>query len=153
MPYYGSSTALEEKNGVEIGVVCNLVNGLVYVKDEEKILSTYDLNANVIDESSKIHSEAKFGIFERAYAFPNICLKLKDEKIKYRSPGAVALSLVNAKYYNFVLFCGEIREFDIKAALYICSNLNVYQTKDILLVAKNKNIFSKLKNLLNNNRL
>jgi len=152
-PYYGTAVAYEDESGVKIGIVCNLINGLVYTKNEEKLQITYDLNANIVDDKVLQCGETKFGIFERSYFFPEISLKLRDNKLKFRSPGAVALSFACAKYYSFVLFYGNIREFDIKAALYICNDLYIYQTKEILLVSKNKEIFCKLKNLLNNNRL
>jgi len=153
LPYYGTAVALELDSKMKVGVVCNLVNGFVYTKNEKNILKTFDLNANIIDDRVLESGKAKIGLFERSYAYPELCSQLSSLKLKYRSPGAVALSLACAKYYNFVLFCGNIREFDIKASLYICSDLYVYQTKDVLLVAKNKDIFTQLKNLLNNNRL
>jgi len=153
LPYYGTAVALELDGKMQVGVVCNLVNGYNYTKNENNMLTTYDFNANVIDDKVLESGVAKIGLFERSYAYPELCSKLSSLKLKYRSPGAVALSLACAKYYNFVLFCGNIRDFDIKASLYICSDLYVYKTKDVLLVAKNKDIFTQLKNLLNNNRL
>ena len=153
LPYYGTAVAYEFDGKVSVGVVCNLVNGLITVRDENNILYTYDLDGNIVNNEILSHGKSKLGIFERSYAYPVICQKLYEEKLKYRSSGAVALSLSWARYYDFVLFCGNIREFDIKAALYICNDLHIYQTKKILLVSKNKDIFCKLKNLLNNNRL
>mgnify|MGYP000403189767 CR=1 FL=1 len=153
LPYYGTSVSLELDGKVIIGIVCNLINGLIIIRDEHSSLKKYDLDANLINDEIINHGESKIGIFERAYSYPKICQKLYDEKLKFRSPGAVALSLSCARYYNFVLFCGNIREFDVKAALYICNDLYIHQTKEILLVSKKKEIFCKLKNLLNNNRL
>ena len=153
MPYYGTSVALQIDESVQIGVVCNLVNRKVYTRDDKQISVTYDLDEKIINDDVLLCGKGKFGLFERSFSYPDICKKLYDEKLKYRSPGAVALSLSCAKYYNFVLFCGSIREFDVKASLYICNDLNIYQTSDLLIVSKNSDIFFKLKNLLNNNRL
>ena len=153
IPYYGTSVALEFEGKVIIGIVCNLINGMIFVRDENSILNTYDLNGTIINSNISKYSQSKVGIFERSYAHPNICVKLNEENFKYRCLGAVALSLSCARYYDFVLFCGNLREFDVKAALYICNDLNVLQSDNILLVVKNKDIFYRLKNLLNNNRL
>ena len=153
LPYYGTSVALEFKNDMQVGIVCNLINGRVYTKNDQNILQTYDLDGNIVNDKILESGMAKIGLFERSHAYPQLCLDLSSIKFKYRSPGAVALSLACAKYYNFVLFAGSIREFDVKASLYICSDLYIYQSSEILLVAKNKDIFTQLKNLLNNNRL
>ncbi len=153
LPYYGTSVALEFENEMQIGIVCNLINGRIYTRNEKNLLRTYDLDANIINDTVLDSGKAKIGLFERSYAYPQLCLDLSIKNFKYRSPGAVALSLACAKYYKFVLFAGNIREFDIKASLYICSDLYIYKSSKILLVAKNKDIFTQLKNLLNNNRL
>ena len=150
LPYYGTAVAFEHDNNVQIGVVCNLNIGLIYIKDENKISYTSDMDGNIVDDHVLKHGKPKFGIFERAYIFPDLCLQLKEHKLKYRSPGAVALSFACAKYYNFVLFRGSVREFDVKAALYICNDLHVYEGNDFLIIAKNKNVFFQLKKLLNN---
>ncbi len=153
LPYYGTSVALQFDDEVTVGIVCNLINGSILIRDENNILNKYDLEGNIINYENLELNESKIGIFERSYAYPDVCLKLYEENFKYRSPGAVALSLSCAKMYDFVLFCGNIREFDVKAGLYICNDLYIYQTEEILLVSKNKEIFCKLKNLLKNNRL
>ena len=153
LPYYGTAVAFECNDKVIVGVVCNLINGLIMIRDENNILKTYDLMGNIVNDEVLKYGQSKIGIFERAYSYPNICTKLYEKKLKFRSPGAVALSLSCAKYYNFVLFCGNIREFDIKASLYISNNLFIYKSEEILLVTKNNEIFVELKNLLNNNRL
>jgi myo-inositol-1(or 4)-monophosphatase len=119
LPYYGTSVALQ-KNGIIIaGFVTNLVSGIIKYRafdDEIKYFSIikdeYFTPINV--------SKTKFSIFERAYKYPAICDFLSKNNIKYRSLGAVALSLSEANNYNFVLYGGEIRDFDVAAALYIC---------------------------------
>ncbi len=147
LPYYGTSVALQLDNITIAGFVCNLVTSiLIYKAFDEKIvnisLSKSILSPILINENSNI------GIFERAYNYPLICQKFYENKIKYRSPGAIALSLSNAKNYNFVLIIGTIREFDIAGALYISSDLFTHQTDKFLLISKNKRIFSLIKEIL-----
>lgn len=141
LPYYGSSVALKEGEDVIAAVVFNLVNGEFFIKSKfnnEKIKTK-----NIPNTEPYI-----FGIFERAYKFQEITNKLSKNKIKYRSPGAVALSLANAYEYDFVLFAGEKRSFDLEAALYICEGLNIYKDKELLLVAKDIRIFNQILEIL-----
>ena len=150
LPYYGTAVALECNGSVNIGIVCNLINGLIYIRDENNILMICDLEGNIVDDMPLEHIEPKIGIFERSHAFPELCKLLFEKKLKYRSPGAVALSMACARYYNFVLFYGSFREFDLKAALYICNDLHIYEGKNFVLISKNKIVFFQLKKLLNN---
>jgi myo-inositol-1(or 4)-monophosphatase len=147
LPYYGSSAALEIEGEVKAAVVCNLVSGELFIKDE------YGLIVNNLNKcrttAAPVSSEPKIALFERSYKYPDICSKLYDEGIKYRSPGAVALSLANARNYRFVLFGGAMREFDLKAALYICSDLHIYKNDEFLLVSKNQKDFDKIKEIIN----
>jgi len=64
--------------------------------------------------------------------------------IKYRSPGAFALSLAYAHDVDFVLYEGKMREYDIAAGLYMCEDLYVEKREDLLLVSQNKEIFDKI---------
>ena len=151
LPYYGTSVALVHKDETIAGFVCNLVTGvLTYRAFDEDIKKEYFLENrnNLIVSSNK-----KIGIFERAYSFPDICTKLRHEKLKFRSPGAVALSLCDAKNYDFVLFAGNIREFDILASLYICNELFLYKTEKFVLIAQNKQKFHQIKEIIKNNWL
>ena len=63
--------------------------------------------------------------------------------------GAVALSLSEATNYDFVLYYGEIRDFDILAALYICNDLFIYKNDNILIVSSNKEKFNLIKEVIN----
>ncbi|MFY9092794.1 inositol monophosphatase, partial [Aliarcobacter butzleri] len=92
---------------------------------------------------------SKIAIFERAYKYPKICEKLYQNNIKFRTLGAVALSLSNTRDYEFVLFAGNIREFDVEAALYICSDLYIYRTKDYLFITKYKEKYDLFKEIIN----
>ena len=147
LPYYGTSIALKYKDDIIAGFVYNLATDImIYKAFESDVLSIKLCSSSKIDLNIKRVS--KIGIFERAYAYPKICQKLYTNKIKFRSPGAVALSLSNAKNYDFVLFCADIREFDIAASLYICSDLFIYKTHKNLLISKNKQKFELIKEII-----
>ena len=147
LPYYGTSVALQ-KDGITIaGFVTNLVTAVVTYRafaDEVKQISLIDFNDVFLIENHK----TKISIFERAYEYPLLCKKLFDNKIKFRSLGAVALSLCDAKKYDFVLYGGKIREFDIAAALYICNDLYIYQSDKFLLITKKYDKFELIKEFI-----
>ena len=150
LEYYGSSVALKVNNETIAGFVCNLAtSSMVYrafgsekkefFLDSKKVISRVD--------------KSKFGIFERAYQYPELVSLLKTKKLKFRALGAAALSLANAHKFDFVLFLGEIREFDIAASLYICNDLYIYKSNKYLLISKNKHKIDLIKEFIKNNRL
>lgn len=146
LEYYGSSVALKYKDEILAGFVCNLVSShFIYKAFEEDIKEFYldkkDYKRGFLD--------AKFGIFERAYDYSQICVRLNKNKIKFRSLGAAALSLANARRFDFVLFLGEIRDFDVEASLYICKDLYIYKTAKSLLISKDEKKFNLVKELIN----
>jgi myo-inositol-1(or 4)-monophosphatase len=146
LPYYGTSVALVFEKETIAGFVCNLVSGVLTYKafDKDIVIENFSKNRNDL----LVSKNKKIGIFERAYTSPEICEKLLNNKLKFRSPGAVALSLCNAKNYHFVLFAGKLREFDILASLYICNELFVYKTDKFVLIAENKQIFHQIKEII-----
>jgi len=88
------------------------------------------------------------GVFERAYRSTTYAKKLFDAQIKYRIPGASALSFAYAHQVDFVIFEGELREFDSRAGLFMCENLYKYEYNDLLLICKDLKQFQLLKNIL-----
>lgn len=151
LPYYGTSVALKIDSEIKAGYVCNLINATMIYKENSKIQ-----NISILDKQNIDILEAKntkIGIFERAYSYPEYCKKLKELKLKFRSPGAVALSLAIARNVNFVLFIGKIREFDIAASLHINSDLFIYRDDEILIVTKSEQILVTIKGFIKNNRL
>jgi myo-inositol-1(or 4)-monophosphatase len=146
LAYFGTSVALQIDGITRSGYVCNLSNGTMIYKDNITLKQISLITKNEI-KSFNIKNP-KLGIFERAYFYPKICQKLKEKSMKFRSPGAVALSLSNASNYTFVLFAGMIRSFDIAASLYICSNLFIHQEKEFLIITKNKEIFTLIKEII-----
>ena len=147
LPYYGTSVALQ-KDGVTIaGFVTNLVSSVIKYRVFDGEIKHFSLIKN--EEIVPIDIiKTKISIFERAYEYPFICQKLSQNNIKFRSLGAVALSLSDAKNYDFVLYCGKIREFDIAASLYICRDLFIYQTTNSLLISQNKQKFDLIKEII-----
>ncbi len=151
LPFYGTSVALEIDKKIKAGFVCNLCNSILLykikgVKKQISILNKQELPFYNIKKS-------QIGIFERAYAYPNICKEMFKKRIKYRSCGSVALSLSYANNFNFVLFAGRLREFDITAALYICDDLFIYQDDEFLIVTKTRQNLVLIKEIIKNNRL
>jgi len=150
LEYYGSSVALKVNNKTIAGFVCNLATSLMIYRafDEEK-------KEFFLDDKKVISrvTNSKFGIFERSYQYPELVSLLKREKLKFRALGAAALSLSSAHRFDFVLFLGEIREFDIAASLYICKDIFIYKSDKYLLISKNKHKIDLIKEFIKNNRL
>ena len=148
LPYYGTSVALQHNGETICGFVTNLVSGIIKYKafdDEIKYFSIiknkYFIPINII--------KTKISIFEKAYAYPKVASLLSRNGIKFRSLGAVALSLSEATNYDFVLYYGIIRDFDVLAALYICKDLYIYKKDNILIVSSNKEKFNLIKEVIN----
>ena len=148
LPYYGTSVALQ-KNGITIaGFVTNLVSSVIIYRTFDDEIRYFSLLKETNFTPINL-SKTKFSIFERAYEYPAICDFLSKNNIKYRSLGAVALSLSEANNYDFVLYGGKIRDFDVAAALYICKDLFVYRTDKILLISQNKQKINLIKEFIN----
>lgn len=151
LPYYGSSVALKIDDEYKAGYVANFANGTMIFRVDEGI-NYISLESEKNYESCFV-KESSIGIFERAYSYPNICKSFFENGIKYRSPGAAALSLANARNFNFVLFAGKLREFDIAASIHINSDLFIYKNDEFLIVSKNELILDQIKGFIKNNRL
>lgn len=137
LPYYGTSVSLKINNITTLAIVYNLIDNS-YIFRTPSLTNCYQNN----------FLESNFGIFERAYTRPDIVEKLYLLKLKFRSPGATALSLATAHNYNFFLLAGKMREYDIDAGLFICNDLNIFQNKEFLLVSKNIVIFENIKEII-----
>lgn len=147
LPYYGTSVAIKRAEEIIGGFVANLaLETLVYrfLDDEVIYLS---LNSNK-DLRNRINSSSKVAVFERGYKYPDICKILNDKNIKFRILGATAISLANARDYDFVLFMGELRAFDIDAAMYICKDLYKIVKNDIIFITKSKDCFNDFKEII-----
>ena len=142
MPYYGTSVALKKDGKIVSGIIVNLANGEIFVKDTNSFRRANFKNLNFQDV--KKNSYSKVGLFERTYCSKKTPELMRKNSIKYRSPGAFALSLAYAHDVDFVLFEGKMREYDIAAGLYMCEDLEVEKRDDLLLISQNKEIFGKI---------
>ncbi|WP_206193923.1 inositol monophosphatase family protein [Aliarcobacter skirrowii] len=147
LPYYGTSVAIKRGEEIIGGFVANLaLETLVYrfLDDEVVYLS---LNSNK-DLRKRVNSGSKVAVFERGYKYPDICKILNDKNIKFRVLGATAISLANARDYDFVLFMGELRAFDIDAAMYICKDLYKIVKNNLIFITKSKDCFNDFKEII-----
>ncbi len=149
-PFYGTSVAKVNSEGtLDAAIVCNLANLDIF----------FTTISNGIQQgklfSTKIHTphtspNAEIGLFEKAYANPELVAALDNKKLKFRAPGAIALSLAYARSVNYVLFVGTFRIYDFAAGLALCEGLEVIVEEDYVIVSKDKNIALKIENLIKN---
>ena len=147
LPYYGTSVAWEDETGKTVaGIVTNLATGTIYIKTE--IDFVYGDLVSMKMQPVLLRQYSTIGIFERVYrSFENVN-KLKKFNIKYRSPGAIALSLALARDVSFVIMEGQLRDFDVKAGLFMCEGLYQHKTNNLTLICHQANIFERLKTIL-----
>ncbi|WP_345977792.1 inositol monophosphatase family protein [Sulfurimonas sp. HSL3-7] len=147
-PYYGTSIALKRDNRTVAGIVCNFANGDCFVRTENE---HYRRSLFREDEREDVHANihAKVGLFEKPGLHPDAARTLMDTGFKFRSPGAVALSLAYAHSALYMVFVGPMRLYDVEAGLYLCEDLYTYRSKDILIVSHNKDVFAKILTIFN----
>lgn len=147
IPYFGTSVAMKKDEKTIAGFVANLANEtLIYkiLNKKPKYISL--LTGKKIKRVENISS--KVAVFERGYKYPNICKILNSKGIKFRVLGATALSLANARDFTFVLFKGDLREFDIDAGLFISKRLYIKKEEDMIFVTKYKEVFSSFNEII-----
>jgi myo-inositol-1(or 4)-monophosphatase len=142
LPYYGTSVALRRKDKYICAIIVNLANFEIFIKEEDSFKRANLKNMTLKNVEKNNYS--KLGLFERTYCSKNTPEKMRRYGIKYRSPGAFALSLAYAHDVDFVLYEGKMREYDIAAGLFMCEDLYVEKREDLLLVSQNKEIFDKI---------
>lgn len=143
-PYYGISVALEEDAVTTQAVVCNLANGDVFIRTQQEYYRT-NLDTSHHKISIQSNTMAKVGLFEKGPEHPALGKRLMDNKLKYRSPGALALSLAYAPYVKYVLFLGTMRSFDIQAGLYLSQHLYGFQDERYILLSSDKEVFERIR--------
>jgi len=147
IPYYGSSAALLDTDGkIESACVCNMANGDFFLRDvglsRGKLGST-----NMVPVSPNPYSDV--GIFERSYSDYESVKRLQENGLKFRSPGATALSLAYAHDVSFVFLTGGVRIYDVVAGLSLCEGLEVVVENEYVIVTKEKDIMNKLLKIVN----
>lgn len=147
-PYYGTSVAKINAEGIlDAAVVCNLANGDIFLKTSATKVQQGKLFSNTF-HTPHTSGNGEIGLFEKAYANPALVSALDREKLKFRSPGAIALSLAYAHTVNYVLFMGEFRIYDFAAGLALCEGLEVIVETDYVIVSKDKNIAARIEALI-----
>ncbi len=155
-PYYGTSIALVNKTTTLCGIVCNFLNGDFFVRSDDTLTckNIFNLTCAARNEEvllgckSILATSSAIGLFEKAYHNPEIAVILKENNLKFRSPGAVALSLAYAHYVDYVLFLGTMRQYDIIAGMHICKTLYSYKDDTCIIISKDKETFEKLYQLI-----
>ncbi len=146
IPYFGSSIALVKNGITQKSFIINYSNDDIFYKNGLDFKQG-NLGHNYFGKP-KINQNSTLGIFERSYKSKTLAKVLKELKLKYRSPGALALSLAYARNVDFVLHEGPVREFDIVAGLHMNEDLCVKKDKNFLFVSKDKQIFDKIQEKL-----
>ncbi len=144
LPYYGVSIARVIDGETTEAVVCNLANGDLFVRTTDEYYRT-SLQNCTLKEAIFTNASAKIGLFEKAPEHPVLIEKLMLQKLKFRSPGALALSLAYAPYVKYVLFLGTMRPYDIQAGLYLSKHLHVFSNDRYILISSDKALFEQIR--------
>jgi len=149
-PFYGTSVAKVNADGIlDSAIVCNLANGDIFLKSAGSNVLQGKLFSSTFHKPH-VAPNPEIGLFEKAYSHPELVAALDEEKLKFRAPGAIAVSLAYARTVNFVLFMGAFRIYDFAAGLALCEGLEVIVEADYVIVSKDKAIAEKIENLINN---
>jgi len=149
-PFYGTSIAKINAEGVlDTAVVCNLANDDLFFKSGSSEVQQGKLFSDTFHSPHTVPN-AEIGLFEKAYANHDLVRALEKEKLKFRAPGAIALSLAYARSVNYVLFTGEFRIYDFAAGLALCEGLEVIVEADYVIVSKEKKTADKIESLIKN---
>lgn len=143
-PYYGVSIAREMGGKTTDGIVCNLVNGDIFIRTSDEYFKTY-LDNPTLKLPVLPSKNPKIGLFEKSYEHPDLIEILIGEKFKFRSPGALALSLAYAPLVKYVLFLGTMRQFDIQAGLYLSQHLYGFSDERYILLSPDKEVFERIR--------
>ncbi len=143
-PYYGTSAALIDPTGTTVAAcICNLASGEIFFKEQGKT----PLHGRLSDETfTPYHPtpDPEIGLFERAYAHPDAVRPLRETGMKFRAPGAVALSLVYALQARYFLYIGEYRAYDFAAGLLFCEDLPRVQTEEAVVIARDEEVLEEI---------
>jgi myo-inositol-1(or 4)-monophosphatase len=132
---------------LDAAMVCNLANGDIFLKSATAQVQQGKLFSDTF-HAPHTTENGEIGLFEKAYANPLLVAALDKEKLKFRSPGAIALSLAYAHSVNYVLFMGEFRIYDFAAGLALCEGLEVIVEADYVIVSKEKKIAEQIESLI-----
>lgn len=147
-PFYGTSVAKINSDGIlDEAIVCNLANGDIFIKSSGgEILQSKLFSNSFYPPHTSPNPE--IGLFEKAYANANLVALLNEEGLKFRAPGAVALSLAYARSVKFVLYMGKFRIYDFAAGLALCEGLEVIVEEDYVIVSTDKTVAEEIEKLI-----
>ncbi|MEA3455771.1 MAG: inositol monophosphatase family protein [Campylobacterota bacterium] len=147
-PYFGTSVARINADGIlDAAIVCNLASREVFFKEAGGSV----LQGKLFDRDyypPRVSPKAEIGLFEKAYAHPEIVSNLTQMGLKFRAPGAVALSLAYARTVGYLLYVGPYRIYDFAAGLALCEGLEVIVEEDYVIVSKDKEIAQRLESVV-----
>jgi len=147
-PYYGTSVIRIDKKGkLKEAVICNLTNGDLFFKIKDSKPKQGKLTSVQFNPPRK-STISPIGIFEKSYNYPQLQHELIKKELKFRSPGAVALSLAYARSAKFFLFVGEYRVYDLAAGLALCEDLEVIVDDDYVIVSHDKKLSKTIEKLV-----
>ena len=147
-PFYGTSVAKINAQGIlDTAVVCNLATEDLFLKTNTTEVQQGKLFSDTFHAPHMV-PYSEIGLFEKAYANPDLVAALGKEKMKFRAPGAIALSLAYARTVDYVLFMGEFRIYDFAAGLALCEGLEVIVEADYVIVSKDKIVAKKIETLI-----
>ena len=147
-PYYGTSVARVNAEGIlDVAIVCNLANKDIFITTAQTDVQQGKLFSDSFHPPHTV-PQSEVGLFEKAYAHPELVAVLDQEKLKFRAPGAIALSLAYARSVNYVLYVGAFRIYDFAAGLALCEGLEVIVEEDYVIVSKEKVIANKIELLI-----
>ena len=147
-PYYGTSVARVNSDGIlDAAIICNLANQDIFFTTAQTEVQQGKLFSDSY-HPPYIVQKPEVGLFEKAYAHPELVAVLDQEKLKFRAPGAIALSLAYARSVNYVLYVGAFRIYDFAAGLALCEGLEVIVEEDYVIVSKEKVIAHKIESLI-----
>ncbi len=147
-PFYGTSVAKVNEEGIlDDAMVCNLANHDLFFKSGKETVRQGKLFSSEY-HSPKASPHAEIGLFEKAYAHPELVAALDEAKLKFRAPGAIALSLAYAHTVNYVLFLGAFRIYDFAAGLALCEGLEVIVEQDYVIVSKDSAVAAQIEKII-----
>ncbi len=146
-PYYGVSMALQYDQETIAAMVVNYVDGSYFLRQKGGVLLRGNLHHDRL-EGVFPNPWAKVGLFEKASLHTDVIGKLIKSALKFRSPGAVALSLAYAYDVRYVLFIGQKRPFDVDAGLFLVDALPRYEDENTIIVAQTQECVDRIKSIV-----
>ncbi|GHS88956.1 inositol monophosphatase [Campylobacterota bacterium] len=146
IPYYGSSVSLKSGGKAVKSIVCNMANDEYFVRDQDEFFRGALFDKTRFKIARQLRSQA--GIFEKSYLRRSEAELLVKNGFKFRSPGALALSLAYSHNARFVVSMGRHREYDIIAGLHLSGDLYSFVSAELIIISADQAVFERLNALL-----